>query len=66
MKSPSDTESAQFLETPYTVESDTVEYTDEDITAYFEYDTVLVSGNKAIPQKTPIEIRTKRKVRRLT
>ncbi len=47
-------ESAQSLETPYTVVSDAVEYTDESITSYFEYDTVLVSGGKATPQKTPM------------
>ncbi len=63
MKSLPGADLAQFLETTYTVESDTVQYTDDDITAYFEYDTVLVSGGKAVPQKTPIEIRTKKKVR---
>ncbi len=54
MELQSDSESAQSLETPYTVVSDAVEYSDESITSYFEYDTVLMSGGKATPQKTPI------------
>ncbi len=63
MEPKSDADSADFLETPFTVESDAVEYTDESITSRFEYDTVLVSDGKARPQKVPVTIRTRREVR---
>ncbi len=66
MEPKSDADNADFLETPYIVESDAVEYTDESITSFFEYDTVLVSEGKARPKKTPMIIRTKREVRKLT
>jgi myo-inositol-1-phosphate synthase len=58
------TTSSLFLNEPFKVESDRVEYTESHIQSLYEYDTVLVEDGKVRPRKTEVCFRTGRKVPR--